>query len=65
METKILKSFINKMNEEANELELIVSIDPETWEEEHICEVLETKDNGKVWELKCTRSGNVKEIYEL
>ncbi len=65
IEEKILESFKKKMKGEADDLELGVALDPEAWEEEHYCEVMEHQDNGKVWEVKTTKNGNVIEIYEL
>ena len=65
MEEKILKSFIKYMGKEVEGLDLIVSIDPESWEEEHNCVVMEKQDNGKVWDVSCTRNGNVKDAYQV
>ena len=63
MEEKILNSF-KKKAKEAKDLDLIVSI-PEDFDYEHECEVMEKQDNGKVWNVVCTRSGNVKDYYEI
>lgn len=66
LEEKILKSFINYMDKEVQGLDLMVSMpDPEDWDEEHICEVMEKQDNGKVWTIKCTKTGNVKNVWKL
>ncbi len=65
LEEKILKSFVKYEGKEVEGLDLVVFIDPDAWEEEHLCEVLESKANGKVWEVACTRTGNVKETYLL
>lgn len=65
LEEKILLSFKKKLGKKVEELDLIVAIDPENWEEEHTCEVMEKQDNGKVWAVDCTKTGKVKEVYEL
>lgn len=65
IEEKILETFKKKLGAEAKKLNLMVSLDPEAWEEDHYCEVMEKQDNGKVWEVKTTRSGKVIEIYEI
>lgn len=66
LENKILKSFIKYEGKEVEGLDLIVCMpDLETWEEEHECVVEETRANGKVWNVTCTRNGNVKDTYML
>ena len=65
LEEKILKSFIKHEGKEVKGLDLMVSIDPENWEEEHACEVMEKQDNGRAWTCECTKNGIVKETYEL
>lgn len=69
LEEKILKSFIKYMGKEVEGLELMVAWCPDCWPEEfdHIytCEVMERQDNGKVWTCECTKSGNVKDAYEV
>lgn len=65
MEEKILKSFIKYMGKEVEGLDLIIAIDPENWEEEHTCEVMERQDNGKVWTCECTKNGNIKDVYQI
>lgn len=64
LEEKVLKSFIKYEGKEVEGLELIVAI-PDCWgdDDEYYCQVLESKDNGKVWEVTCTRTGNVKGTY--
>ena len=64
MEEKILNSFKKKLGKKAEGLDLIVSI-PDNFEDEKECTILETKDNGKVWQLICTKTGNVKDILEI
>ena len=51
-------------------LDLIVFIDEDYWPDpdniyNYCCEVMESKDNGKVWTCVCTKSGNIKEYYEF
>ena len=63
MEEKILNSFKKKLKDVKN-LDLIVSL-PDTFEELHECEILENLENGRVWNIICTKNGNVKDYYEL
>lgn len=68
LKDKILEQFKKKMKKEVEELELIVALTEDCWpdfEGTYSCEVMETKDNGKVWECDCTKSGNIKNIWEL
>ncbi len=63
MEEKILSSFKQK-EKELKDLELIISMSDD-FEETHECEILEKKENGRVWNIVCTKSGNVKDYYEM
>lgn len=67
LEQKLLEVFKKKFGKEVEGLDLMVSIpDPDTWEEEHTCLIMETKDCGRVWEVYFTRTGNnIKDWYEL
>ena len=65
LESRVLKSFKKYEGKEVEKLDLIVLIDPENWEEERTCEVMEKRDNGRVWTCYCTRNGKIKETYEL
>lgn len=67
LEQKILKSFIKYEGKEVEGLDLVVFISPDYWGEdgEYLCDVLESKENGRVWTCECTRSGKIKETYEL
>lgn len=66
LEKRILESFEKKTKGEFKDLDLIVSLpDEEGWQEEHYCAVMETKDNGRVWDCECTKTGNIKSIWEL
>lgn len=68
LEEKILKSFIKYEGKEVKGLNLMVAWTPDCWPDEegtYSCEVMETQDNGRVWTCECTKSGNVKETYEL
>lgn len=64
LEEKILKSFRKYEGKEVEDLELAVALD-DGWDDEHTCSVMEAKNNGRVWFVECTKSGNVKETYEL
>lgn len=68
LEEKILKSFIKYEGKEVAELELFVVISEDEFPDEegiYHAQVMERQDNGRVWECTCTRTGNVKETYEL
>ena len=70
LEEKILKSFIKYEGNEVKDLDLIVFIDEDYWPDpdniyNYCCEVMERKDNGRVWTCVCTKSGKIKETYEL
>ncbi len=64
LENIILKAFKEFEGEEVKDLDLTVVID-DSWEEEHSCVVMETGDNGKVWNVDCTSDGNVTTTYLL
>ena len=64
MEEKILKSFKKYEGKSVKDLDLIVSI-PDDFDYGHECQVMEKKDNGKVWHVTCTKSGNVKDTLLL
>lgn len=64
LEEKILKSFKTK-RKEFNSLDLIIALDLDLWEEERYCEIMEEKENGKVWEVKTTKTGNVIDFFEI
>ena len=63
MEATILRSF-KKTVKEARNLNLIVSL-PDDFYEDYECEVMEKKDNGKVWAVKCSKVGTVKAVMLL
>lgn len=66
LEEKILKSFIKHEGKEVEGLDLIVCLTPDCWPDDYntySCEIMEKQDNGKVWTVECTRTGNVKEVY--
>lgn len=69
LENRILKSFKKYMGKEVEDLDLIVCISPDCWPEDidniYTCEVMERKDNGKVWTCECTKNGKVKETIQL
>jgi hypothetical protein len=68
LENTILQSFIKKMGKEVDGLDLIVAFSEDTWpDDDNIYQsiVMERQDNGKVWNVECTRNGRVKDIIEL
>lgn len=68
LEETILKSFIKKLGKEVKNLDLIVAFNDDCWpddEGKYLVEVMERQDNGRVWTCECTRSGNIKDWYEL
>ena len=68
LEDKILEAFKKKMKKEVEGLELMVALTEDCWPDfdgAYLCEVMETKDNGRVWTLECTKKGNIKDIDEL
>lgn len=64
MEEIILKSFKKYEGKEVKDLDLMVAI-PDNFDEYPTCQVMETKVNGKVWDVVCTKSGRVKETLLL
>ena len=70
LENTILKSFKKYMGKEVNDLDLIVYIEEDYWPDpdsiyNYCCEVMESKDNGRVWTCTCTKNGRVKDACEL
>ena len=68
IEQVILENFKKKMKEEVKDLNLLVSLSEDTFPDDYgiySCEVMESKDNGKVWNVICTRNGKIKDIILL
>lgn len=68
LEKKILDTFRKYEGKEVENLELFVAFNEDTWpdyEGNYLVEVMEPQDNGRVWTCECTRSGKVKDTYEL
>ena len=65
MEEKILEQFKKKMKMEDRN-DLAFSVDFENWDYgDYTCEVLERKDNGKVWTIECYSTGRIRKILEV
>lgn len=64
-EKRILSSFKKKMKKEVDGLELFVSYDPDLWSEAHEVDIIENKDNGKVWTCFCSKNGRIESILEV
>lgn len=67
MEELLLKNFKKKLKQPKIQ-NLIVLFNPDAWPDEegtYWVEIAEREDNGKVWTCECTKSGNIKEYYEL
>ena len=62
MEQKILESFKKRMGKKVQGLDLLVSLNGDCGDWDNTCEIMETKDNGKVWLVECTKTGNIKSI---
>lgn len=68
LEVKILNLFIKKMGKEVEGLDLFATIVEDMWPDDsgyYECIVMEKQSNGKVWGIECTRTGNIKSIYEV
>lgn len=68
IEEKILFNFKKKMKDEVKDLDLFVALAEDTFPDEdgvYSCQVMERQDNGKVWDVICTKSGNIKDVYQL
>lgn len=68
LEETILKSFIKKLGKEVEGLDLMVAFNYDCWPDDegyYLVEVMERQDNGRVWTCECTRSGIIKDWYEL
>ena len=62
-EMKELRQFREKMGKKVEGLDLIITY-PDDWEEEGECEIMERRDNGKVWMVKYGLD-NIIDIIEL
>ena len=61
----IMGQFKKKMKMEDRD-DLTLEIDFESWDyEDYTCEVIERKDNGKVWTIECYSTGRIRNILEL
>jgi len=68
LEQRILETFIKYEGKEVEGLDLGVAFCEDNWpneEGDYLVEVMERQDNGRVWTCQCTRSGKVKDTYEL
>ena len=68
LEEKILASFKKKLGKEVKGLDIMVAFNYDCWPDDegyYLVEVMERQDNGKVWTCECTKSGNIKDYYEL
>jgi hypothetical protein len=68
LEERILKSFKKKLGKEVEGLDIMVAFNYDCWPDDegfYLAEVMERETNGKVWTCICTRSGNVKDYYEV
>lgn len=68
LEKKILESFKKYEGKEVEDLELFVAFNEDCWpdyEGHYLVEVMEPQENGRVWTCECTKSGKVKDTYEL
>lgn len=66
MEEKLLEGFKKKLGKEVEGLDLFVSMNFDEngkWTKD--AEILEDIINGRAWFIVCTRTGNIKEIFEL
>ena len=67
-EGKILNAFIKYMGDKVKGLNLFVALSPDCWPNDdntYTCEVMQKEDNGKVWTCVCTKSGKIKDVYEV
>ncbi len=66
MEGKILESFKKYTKEEFKDLDLFVSLPDDFGEDgEYLCSILENCDNGKAFDVTCTKNGKVIDVYEM
>ena len=69
LEKTILDSFKKYMGKEIEGLDLMVAFSEDLWPDEmdgvYRVDVMETKDNGKVWTCECTKNGKVKDTYQI
>ncbi len=64
LEEKILKSFKEKMGDEVQNLDLIVSLNYSDGNCND-CEIIEKKDNGKVWFVEYDETGEIEDTLEI
>lgn len=64
LEAKILKSFQKYINTNISNLVVCIGDD---WGDYGIyeCVVEEKQDNGRVYQVSCTKSGRVKSVYQV
>lgn len=68
LEKNILRNFKRYMGAEVEGLDLFVAFCDDCWpndEGDYTCEVMERQDNGKVWACICSKSGTIKDTYEV
>lgn len=65
LEKKILEQFKKKMKMEGSN-DLIISLDCDDFGNfENECEIIESKDNGRVWQVTTYSTGRIRQIYEM
>ena len=65
MEQKILEEFKKKMKMQDRD-DLRIHLDTDDWGNyEGECEIYEAADFGKVWNVITTKTGRIKDIWEL
>ena len=68
IEQVILNNFKKYMKSQVQDLDLIISLSEDTFPDDYgiySCEIMEAEDNGKVWNVTCTKNGKIKEAILL
>lgn len=62
----ILDAFKSKMGKEISKLDLIITLDFDDWGNYmNECEIFENTTNGRTWNVITTKSGKIKNIFEV
>lgn len=63
LSNKIMRAFIHRVPKAKN-LQLMITF-PNNWESELECNIIEKRKRGKVWLVKCFRTGHIKRCFRV
>ena len=66
MENKVLSQFKSIMKKEIEGLDLIITpLDSSESYDKLEFEIMDSKENGRCWNVECTTSGEIENVFEI